>query len=492
MSDMLLNPVARRLVGALGLPLPMPAPLRRDGGPWQERSLSGLITVIGSDPAASCLGAIAVGLAPAGAVPYLALPDARRADYRVPETKRPLEIAGAKKDPEAPAPEAGAGKTRGAPALDALGDVAKVDALVFDATGLADVSSLRSLYDFFHALVPRLEPCARIVVVARPEAEAESAEGAAASAAIEGFVRSLAKEIGRTGARANLVRVERGAERRLAGALRFLLSARASFVTAQPLLVTSRARAASSDPLALPFEKKIALVTGAARGIGEVTARLLAREGAHVVCVDHPDGGASVTELAKAIGGTALLADITDATAPGRVADVLGGLGGVDIVVHNAGITRDKTLGRMAPDAWDAVLGVNLGAAIGLQRGLEGALRDEGRVVCLSSVAGLAGNVGQTAYAASKAGIAAWARREADRLAPRGITVNAIAPGFIETRLTAAIPFAIREAARRLSALAQGGQPEDVANAIVFLASPGAHGITGATLRVCGGALVGA
>jgi 3-oxoacyl-[acyl-carrier protein] reductase len=167
-------------------------------------------------------------------------------------------------------------------------------------------------------------------------------------------------------------------------------------------------------------------------------------------------------------------------------------LGGVDIVVNNAGITRDKTLARMKPEQWDSVLGINLSAVIRTTAALEPILRDNGRIVCLSSIAGLAGNVGQTAYAASKAGIVGFVRATAERLADRGATSNAIAPGFIETRMTAAVPIAIREVARRLSALGQGGLPEDVAQAIVFLASPGAQGITGRTLRVCGGAFVGA
>jgi len=122
----------------------------------------------------------------------------------------------------------------------------------------------------------------------------------------------------------------------------------------------------------------------------------------------------------------------------------------------------------------------------------EGCLRDSGRIVCLSSVAGIAGNVGQTNYAAAKAGVIGLVQHLAGELAGRGITVNAVAPGFIETRMTAAIPFMVRETARRLSALGQGGRPEDVANAITFLATPGAAGITGSVLRVCGGALIGA
>jgi 3-oxoacyl-[acyl-carrier protein] reductase len=484
MTDLLLNPAVRLIVGGVGLPLPMPARLRRDGGAWQERSLSGKITVIGSGAAAECLGAIAEGLAPAGAVPYLAVPEALRPAYKIPETKRPLPIEGKVREPAEP-------RTRSAPELSALGEVARIDALVFDATGIADAGGLRAVYDFFHPLLRRLEPSGRAVIVARP-VDGGTPEAAAAQAAVEGFVRSLAKEIGRTGATANLVRVAPGAEARLGPVLRFLLSGRAAFVSAQPITVTAQARAASVVPLERPLGGKIALVTGAARGIGEETSRLLAREGAHVVCVDRPSDGEAATELAKALGGTALLVDITDAGAPGRIAGVLRELGGVDVVVHNAGITRDKTLGRMSAEQWDGVLDVNLAAALRVTREVLPLVRDGGRILCLSSVAGIAGNMGQTAYAASKAGLAGWARALAAEVADRGITVNALAPGFIETRLTAAIPFAIREVARRLSALAQGGLPEDVAQAIVFLSSPGAHGITGSTLRVCGGAFVGA
>jgi 3-oxoacyl-[acyl-carrier protein] reductase len=491
MSDLLLSTAARRLVGGLGLPIPLPARLRRDGGPWQERSLSGRITVVGSGASAGCLAAIAAGLAPAGAVPYLAVPDALQRGYRLPDARRALDLSPSPGQPAKPARDASERPPRGAPTLDALGPIARIDALVFDATGLDTVASLRSLFDFFQPLLRRLEPGAHIAVVARP-AEGLAPEAAAAQAAIEGFVRSLAKELGRTGATVNLLRVTPGAEDRLGPVLRFILSGRASFITAQPLLITAKARAAASIPLMRPLDGKIALVTGAARGIGEVTARLLAREGAHVVCLDRPSDGGAATELAQAIGGTALLADITDEGAPARIAETLRGLGGVDVVVHNAGITRDKTLARMSADRWDGVLDVNLAAALRVSAAVEDLVRDGGRIIGLSSVAGLAGNVGQTAYAASKAGLAGWARSYAARVEDRGITVNAVAPGFIETRLTAAIPFVIREVARRLSALAQGGLPEDVAQAIVFLASPGAHGITGCTLRVCGGSFVGA
>src|SRR5690606_2170550 len=161
---------------------------------------------------------------------------------------------------------------------------------------------------------------------------------------------------------------------------------------------------------------------------------------------------------------------------------------------HNAGITRDKTLARMSPEQWDLAVEVNLGAVIRINDALlaKKALRDGGRVVCLSSVSGIAGNRGQTNYSASKAGIVGYVGALAAKVAERGISVNAIAPGFIETRLTDAMPVVLREAARRLSALGQGGKPEDVGQAITFLSTPGAVGITGSVLRVCGGALIGA
>ena len=185
--------------------------------------------------------------------------------------------------------------------------------------------------------------------------------------------------------------------------------------------------------------------------------------------------------------------DLMDANAATHIADALRARhGSLDFVVHNAGVTRDRTLARMSEAEWDGTLGVNLTAVLRLHDALDGLLRPGGRIVALSSIAGLAGNVGQTNYAASKAGVVGFVRALAPQCAPRGITVNAVAPGFIETRLTAAIPFAIREAARRMSSLGQGGHPEDVAQTIAFLASPSAQGLTGNVVRVCGQSIVGA
>jgi 3-oxoacyl-[acyl-carrier protein] reductase len=362
---------------------------------------------------------------------------------------------------------------------------------VFDATGVTDTAGLRKMYDFFQPLVRRIARSGRLVVVGRAQ-DGLSPEAAASQAALDGFVRSIAKEIGRVGATANLVIVTRGAESRVAPVLRFVLSSRSAFVDGQPITVTARAKAIKEPSPVRSLEKKVALVTGAARGIGEATAKALAAEGAHVVCLDRPADDQPTSQLARSIGGTALGVDMGDDDAASKIAAALKGLGGVDVIVNNAGITRDKTLGGMKPEQWDSVLGINLNAVIKTTAALEPILRDNGRVICLSSIAGIAGNMGQTAYAASKGGIIGYVRAYSEKLADRGITVNAVAPGFIETRMTAAIPVAIREVARRLSALGQGGLPEDIAQAITFLATPGAQGVTGRTLRVCGGAFVGA
>jgi 3-oxoacyl-[acyl-carrier protein] reductase len=473
MSDFLLelskNPRARAIVGALGLPIPLPQPLKRDRGPWVQRPLDDERVAVGAAEGAELVATLAEALTAAGADTFLQMPESLVSAFRAP------------------------GETFGRPAkkLEALAEGTRLDGLVFDATGVRDVKALRGVYEFFQPLVSKLARSARIVVLART-GEGLSPEATAVQSALDGFVRSVAKEIGRVGATANLILVTRGAEARVAPVLRFIMSGRSAFVTAQPLTITTRARGIDEPTLVRPLEKKIALVTGAARGIGEATARALAEEGAHVVCLDRPADDGPTSQLARAIGGTALAVDMGDEDAATKIADGLRPLGGVDVIVNNAGITRDKTLGRMKPDQWDSVLGINLAAVIRTTAALDPLLRDNGRIICLSSIAGLAGNVGQTAYAASKAGIVGYVRATAEQFASRGITANAIAPGFIETRMTAAIPVAIREVARRLSALGQGGLPEDVAQAIVFLASPGSQGITGRTLRVCGGSFVGA
>jgi 3-oxoacyl-[acyl-carrier protein] reductase len=481
MNDVLLqisrNRSARRWIRRLGVPLPLPQPLERADGPWEARPLDGHIVVSALPPGATPTRLSAV------VAEHLGLAGAQ------------TRVVGAALELYRSFGEAFARPAQ-ALELSALPERLRANALVFDATTLRAPADLRALYDFFHALGRKLAPCGRAVVLGRPANTCESPEEAAVQAALEGFVRSLAKELGRSGATATLLVVHPGAEERSGPVLRFVLSKRSAFMTAQPIQVHAAVRTPENGELDLvrSLERKVALVTGAARGIGEATARALAAEGAHVVCLDRPQDEAPLSALARSIGGSALAVDLADAGAADTIASSLREQrGGVDIVVHNAGVTRDKTLARMSGEQWDSAIDVNLAAILRIDDALLGTvLRDFGRVVCLASVAGIAGNVGQTNYAASKAGVIGYVRKRAESVAHRGVTVNAVAPGFIETRLTAAMPRMIQEAGRRLSALGQGGTAGDVAQIITFLASPGAAGVSGSVLRVCGGALIGA
>ena len=477
MSDFFLelgkNPNARKLVQTLGLPVPMPENLRRAKGPWSARPLADDWIVVGAGPNPEVLDAIAGTLAVAGAEPRVTQP----------ELLEPFE-------------RYGEAYGRRAKLLD-LEDGSRKQKLrgyVFDATGIETPAELDALYDFFHPLMRELDRSGRLVVIGRDPSSFKNATHAAAQAALEGFVRSAAKELGKKGSTANLLRVQSGAEARLEGPLRWFLSPRSAFVSGQPLTLGTDARDNEEWDWTKPIEGKVALLTGAARGIGKATAKLLAAEGAHVVCLDRPQDDQLCSEVAREIGGSVLLADVSDPMAAQRIAaDLQERFGRVDLVIHNAGVTRDKTLARMKKEHWDQALDINLAAITRITDALlEGPLNDDGRIICLSSVAGIAGNMGQTNYAASKSGVIGYIEALAKPLAKRGITVNAIAPGFIETRLTAAIPVVIREGGRRLSNLGQGGLPEDVGQAITFLCTPGAVGVTGQVLRVCGGALIGA
>jgi 3-oxoacyl-[acyl-carrier protein] reductase len=290
------------------------------------------------------------------------------------------------------------------------------------------------------------------------------------------------------------MRVAPGAEGNLEATLRFLLSGRSAYVDGQVIAVGEGAAAAPED-WERPLAGKVALVTGAARGIGAAIAEVLARDGADVICLDMPAMGSDLAATANRVRGTALQLDITAEQAPDVLADhVRERHGGIDVVVHNAGITRDKTLARMSEDQWDAVLAVNLISQERLTAGLLDAdlLRRGGRIVCVSSIGGIAGNRGQTNYATSKAGVIGLVEALAPELAKREASINAVAPGFIETRMTAAMPMATREAGRRMNSLSQGGKPVDVAETVAWLASPGSGGVNGTVVRVCGQSLVGA
>lgn len=454
MTDRLLKlsqqPATRKILQSIGLPTPVA--LARGQGAYEAQPLTGAKALFGSAADA----------------------------YAAEAARTALQAAGAEL----------------LDSIEALAEGDKANVVLFDATGIGSAADMKALYHFFHPLMPRIATNARVLLLTGlPEQGRDSAQ-AAAFRGVEGFTRALGKELGKRGATANLFYVERGAEGdRLEAPLRFFLSPHSAFVDGQPVRITGTAAAPQQLPLTQPLAGKVALVTGGARGIGAATARRLAAEGAKVVCLDIPADAETLNQTVAEIGGVALPLDITDAAAPQTIVDFFQReFGGVDVVVHNAGVTRDKTLAKMPEHHWDMVLAINLGAILAIDDALHGSgtLRDGGRIVCLSSIGGIAGNVGQTNYAATKAALIGYVAAEAPRHGARGICVNAVAPGFIETRMTAAMPFTIREAGRRMSSLSQGGQPEDVAELITFLCTPGAVGITGNTIRVCGQSLIGA
>ncbi len=376
---------------------------------------------------------------------------------------------------------------------DAPGDDVRLAALVFDASGIRDSVELRALYDFFHPVVRRLRDCGRLIVLGAPPEDCANHRHATAQRALEGFVRSAGKEI-RRGCTAQLLYVAEGAEDGIESTLRFFLSAKSAYVSAQVVRI-GVADVVAPEDWDRPLAGRVALVTGAARGIGEAIAETLARDGAHVVCLDIPAQGEALAGVADRVGGSACQLDITAPAAPRVLADHLTSRhGGVDIVVHNAGVTRDKTLARMSEQQWSTVLDVNLSSQERINDVLlgEGVLRANGRVVCVSSISGIAGNLGQTNYATSKAGVIGMVQALAPELRRRQATINAVAPGFIETRMTAAMPLLVREAGRRMNSMAQGGLPVDVAETVAWLAHPASAGVNGNVVRVCGQSLLGA
>ncbi|MDX6625358.1 MAG: 3-oxoacyl-[acyl-carrier protein] reductase [Solirubrobacterales bacterium] len=368
----------------------------------------------------------------------------------------------------------------------------KAKALVFDASGIADSTELVELQRFFYPTVGRLQRSGRVVVLGTPPTEAGSPRAHTAQRALEGFTRSLGKEIGGRGATCQLVYVAPGAEDQLASTLRFLLSPRSAYVSGQVIRIDAGVAATPEIDWERPLAGKLTLVTGASRGIGAAIAATLARDGATVVGLDVPQAADDLRAVTDAIGGEALGLDITAEDAPARIAGHFGD--GLDLVVHNAGVTRDRTIAKMPEERWAQLMEINLSSEERIDDALldGGRLNANGRIVCVSSMSGIAGNSGQTNYAASKAGVIGMVEAMAPALAERGATINAVAPGFIETQMTAAMPIGPREAGRRLSSLSQGGLPVDVAETVAWFASPASTGVNGNVVRVCGQNLLGA
>lgn len=374
----------------------------------------------------------------------------------------------------------------------APGYPAKIGAVLVDASQAATVDQLEQVRAVLRPAMRGLEPSGRVIIVAADPATASSVEQAAVRQALDGIMRSVGKEL-RAGATANLVQVaDSTTPAQLGVVLQFLLSGRSAYVDGQPLVLADVATT-------LAPEGRIVVVTGAARGIGAAIARRFAADGARVVVVDVPMAGEALAGVANELHGTALQLDITVPDAGARIAEHVAQRYGegarIGALVHCAGILRDRMLANLDEVRWASVLRVNLAAQLRMNEVLldpsvAGGLADGARIVAVASTSGWAGNKGQTNYAASKAGVMGMVRALAPSVAERGIVVNGVAPGFIETDMTASIPVIDREIFRRSSSLLQGGKPADVAEAIVFLADPETP-MNGQVVRVCGQLIVG-
>lgn len=371
----------------------------------------------------------------------------------------------------------------------------KLGGLVLLLDELTHPEQLSALMLATGAALRNLVPGARVVSVSKPALANDEPAVAAVRQGIDGAMRSLGREM-RGGATANGIVLAGDtsiASPSALGALRFFFSGRSAYVDGQFLTVRSEAGSLPED-FRTPLAGKVAVVTGAARGIGAEIARTLARDGAKVVLVDMPQAGDALAKVANQVGGTTLQLDVTAKDAGARIMDhALTRHGSLDLVVHNAGITRDKLLANMDAARWDSVIAVNIASQLRMNEVFLAAKLPGLRVVSLASTSGIAGNRGQTNYAASKGGVIGMVRASAALFAENGGSITAVAPGFIETDMTAKIPLGTRTVARLvLPSLMQGGLPVDVAEAIGFLGSDAAAGLNGQTLRVCGQSLVGA
>jgi len=236
---------------------------------------------------------------------------------------------------------------------------------------------------------------------------------------------------------------------------------------------------------------EVALVTGASRGIGAAIADALAAQGATVIGTATSEAGATaIGERLASAGGHGRLLDVTDSASVDALVDSIGSsIGPISILVNNAGITRDNLLLRMKEDEWQSILDTNLTSVYRTSKAvLRGMMKArKGRIISIASVIGSIGNAGQSNYAAAKAGVVAFSKSLAREIGSRGITVNVVAPGFIDTDMTRAMPEAARDGLLGQIALGRLGEPADIANAVTFLAGPSAAYITGETLHVNGG-----
>jgi len=360
--------------------------------------------------------------------------------------------------------------------------------LVIDAREVREEAGLKRIFQQLQTGTAILKANGKVVLLTLDPKQLSDVQAKTFQRAVEGIMRSLAKELGAKGRTVNLLRVDKNTSMdELAFPLAFFGSGRSSFITGQAIGV-------SGSPHGGSLHEKVCVVTGGAGGIGSETVKRLATDGATVIIADMPQ----MEERAQSLLNNQIHfygGDLTkDEQIDGLLDFVKNKFGRLDVLVNNAGITRDKTLAKMPEHFWDQLIAINLTAVMhltekALQKGL---IPTGGRVINTSSISGIAGNFGQTNYTATKAALIAFGEGLGNELSSKGITVNAIAPGYIETDMVKTMPFMTRMFAERLTSLAQGGKPSDIAEAVAFLAHPGAQGISGQVLRVCGGSFLGA
>lgn len=363
------------------------------------------------------------------------------------------------------------------------------NALIVDGRDVKNEADLKVVFNQLQDGVKSIKSNGKVLIYSfQPELIKDTAHSTF-QRSLEGISRSLAKELGGRGTTVNLVKIASDLDLSDYQITEdFFTSGRSAFITGQALIANDEI------PRSGDLSDKTCVVTGGAGGIGSATVQRLAAEGATVIIADIPQ----MDDRAKPLLSDKVSfmgADLTNETARKQLLDdIKAKHGRIDVLINNAGITRDKTLKNMPEHYWDQVIAINLTAVIALtEEALEmGLIPDGGRIIGTSSISGIAGNFGQTNYTATKAALIGYAASKSKELKAKGITINAIAPGYIETEMVKTMPLMTRIFAERLTSLAQAGKPEDIAEAMAFLAHPGAQNINGQVLRVCGGSFLGA
>jgi 3-oxoacyl-[acyl-carrier protein] reductase len=365
----------------------------------------------------------------------------------------------------------------------------KVDALVFNLNKGTKVEDLTSLYQAIHDTIKKMRKSGRLLIHWQKEAKNEAME-----AALSALIKSIGRELGKYGSTANLILSDgKAATAVTQTTLAWLLSDRSAFISGQVFHVEAQHPQTQVEHSQQGLlAGRTAIITGAARGIGLVIAQYFRCEGAKIIGIDHPSQEEALTTAMKDIGAEVMLQDLANPQAVANIKNLINnGPGQIDIMIHNAGITKDRTIANMPTVDWERVMQINYNFPSKMTMELlkPGSaiiplIKEGGRIVNISSIVGIAGNFGQTNYAAAKGALIGHTKDLHKQKS--GANINAIACGFIETKMTEKIPPVMREIARRMNALKQGGLPEDVAEAVVFLCSELGSGISGQTIRVCG------